>query len=281
MLVLPIDGKRLIHFHVLAGLDAAAAEHALAGVIAVKRVGVVNFIGLGLERDILVLHLQQFCGVVDGAVAVVVVADGAIEEMVFKDAIEGLALGGGGRWRVGDNGHRVTDHRRAGAHQFSIHLHHAGVAGLNGAELWVIADLGQLNFCAVNVVDKTLASFGLNHGAVDRYANHIHLRVQGACYFSSSANLRFIQSISACWPATIVLESAWISGSLMEAWSTMRMAPAWWGIIDLRNCLSDTAVCLRMSTQDTINRITPAAAMPALSFLLGYMALMRAISMIT
>ena len=45
-----MDGKRFVDFDVLAGLDAAAAENALVRVVAIKRIGVVDFVRLGLKR---------------------------------------------------------------------------------------------------------------------------------------------------------------------------------------------------------------------------------------
>src|SRR5260370_40507403 len=75
--ILPADGQGFIYLEILTGLDAAAAENALVGIVAVKRVGVVDFPGFGLERYALVLHPQQSRGVVYRAVAIVVVAYGA------------------------------------------------------------------------------------------------------------------------------------------------------------------------------------------------------------
>ena len=68
--------------HVLAGLDAAAAKDALVRVVAVERVGGVDLVRLGLERIFLVLHREHLRRVVDRAIAVVVVADRAVEQVV-------------------------------------------------------------------------------------------------------------------------------------------------------------------------------------------------------
>ena len=92
MFALPVDRERLVDLHVLAGLDAAAAENALVGIVAVEGVGVVLRVGLGREGAGLVLYVELCGRVVDGAVPVVVVADGAVEIVVLEDAVEGLAL---------------------------------------------------------------------------------------------------------------------------------------------------------------------------------------------
>jgi hypothetical protein len=48
--VLPADRQGFVHLEVLTGFDAAAAENALVGIIAVEGVSVIDFAGLGLER---------------------------------------------------------------------------------------------------------------------------------------------------------------------------------------------------------------------------------------
>ena len=94
MRILPVDRKRFVHLHVLAGFDAAAAENALVGIVAIERIGVVDLVRLGLEGDFLVLDREHLGRVVDRAVAVVVVADRAVEQVILEDAIERLALRG-------------------------------------------------------------------------------------------------------------------------------------------------------------------------------------------
>ncbi len=90
MRIVPIDGQRLIHFNILAGFHAAAAQNALVGIIAVEWIGAVDLIRLGLKWDLLVLDGHQLGGVVYRAVSVVVVAHGAIQQVVAEDAVEGL-----------------------------------------------------------------------------------------------------------------------------------------------------------------------------------------------
>jgi len=154
MVVVPVNGESFVDFDVLAGFDAAAAEQALAGVVAIERIAVVDFKGLGLEGNFLVLDGQHFGGVVDGAVAVVVVADGAIEHVVFEEAVEGLALRGGGGRGIGGDDHPVFGGRGAGADEFAVGLDHAGIAGLDGTELGVIADLGEFDAGRVDDLEE-------------------------------------------------------------------------------------------------------------------------------
>ena len=113
---------------------------------------------LGLEGNLLVLDREQFRGVVDGAVAVVVVADRAVEQVVAEDAIECLALGGRRPRRLGGRPSSPSAACRcAGADQLAVDLDHAGVAGLDGAELGVIADLRNLGAAAVDHIDQPLS----------------------------------------------------------------------------------------------------------------------------
>ncbi len=92
MIALPVDRESFIDLHVLARLNAASAEDALIGVVAVEGIRHVLLVRLWRVRPGLMLYVQFFGGVVDGAVAIVVVADGAVEHVVLEDAVEGLAL---------------------------------------------------------------------------------------------------------------------------------------------------------------------------------------------
>ena len=55
MRVLPINRKRFIDLEVLAGLYAPAAENALIRIVAIERISIVDFVGLGTIRDVLML----------------------------------------------------------------------------------------------------------------------------------------------------------------------------------------------------------------------------------
>ena len=90
----PVDGERFIHLIVLACLDTTAAEDALVRIVAIKRIGVVLFVGLGFVGVLLVFYLQIASCVVHGAVAVTVVADRAVEHVIAEDDIKSFMLGG-------------------------------------------------------------------------------------------------------------------------------------------------------------------------------------------
>src|SRR5690606_8065083 len=86
----PIDAQRLGHLHVLAGFDTARAENALVGIVLIKRIRVVDAPWLGGETVFLVADAEHFGGIVDLALAVVEIADRAVELMVAEDALHRL-----------------------------------------------------------------------------------------------------------------------------------------------------------------------------------------------
>ena len=151
-LVLPADGKRLVHLHVLARLDASAAKDALVRVVAVERIRFVHRIRFRLEGQVLVLQVQHVGAVVDRAVAVVVVADGAVEQMIGEDVVIGLLLRRNGLGRLGLHLHPGGDGGGAGADQLAIDLHHAGVARLDRAELIVVTHVRDLRLRADEII---------------------------------------------------------------------------------------------------------------------------------
>ncbi len=144
MFRLPVDGEGLVDLHVLAGLDAAAAEDALIGIVAVEGIGMILLVRLAAEGPRLVLHVEVFDSVVDGAVAVVVVANGAVKVVILKDAIEGFALGHIDTCVFSHDVHMGSCPGGTGPNQRSIDFDHAGVACLDGTHGRVIADLGQM-----------------------------------------------------------------------------------------------------------------------------------------
>ncbi len=79
----PGDGQRFVHLHILAGLHAAPAKDALVGIVAIKRIGVVLRIRLLAVLAHLVLYVELARGVVHRAVAVIVVANRAIQVVIF------------------------------------------------------------------------------------------------------------------------------------------------------------------------------------------------------
>src|SRR5262249_61950002 len=92
MWVFPVNRERFIHLKVLACLYAPATENALIGIIAIKRVCIVDLVGLRSIGDVLAFNRQQFSGVVDGAVTVAVIAHRAVENVIAENAIKCFPL---------------------------------------------------------------------------------------------------------------------------------------------------------------------------------------------
>ena len=157
MRIAPADGQSFVHLQILASLHAAAAQDALAGIVAVERIAFVHLVRLWLEGVTLVVQREQLSGVMNRTVSVVVVADRAVEFVIPQNAVERLGTGRVRASRSRGNSHPAGHHRRAGALQFAIDLHDAGVARLNGPELRMIADLRQCEARAVDRVNKPLS----------------------------------------------------------------------------------------------------------------------------
>src|SRR5438094_3632937 len=141
--ILPVNRKSFVDLDVLTGFNAAAAENALIGIVAIERIRAVDLVGLRSKRDSLMLNGQQLRRVMDSAIAIVVIADRAIKKVITEDAIKCFHLGGrglrgfcGDRYSIGDSG-------SAGPNQATVLFNHAGVTRLNRAELRVVADVGD------------------------------------------------------------------------------------------------------------------------------------------
>ena len=93
------------------------------------------------------LHIQFCRRVVDRAIPVVVVAHRAVQHMVLQNAVERLALRDVDGLARGLHLHPSGHPGPARAHQFAVHLHHAGIAALDRPHLWDIADLGNGLLC--------------------------------------------------------------------------------------------------------------------------------------
>ena len=118
-------------------------------------------------RALLVFNVEQRCGVMHGAVFVVVVADRAIEQVIAENAIEGFALRYIDALAFGEDNHSSSDGSSAGADQLAIHFHHAGIARLDRTQLRVITHLRNGSAYAVENFDQRFADTrGLVH-AVD------------------------------------------------------------------------------------------------------------------
>ena len=100
------------------------------------------------------LHVEVCGGVVHGAVLIVVIADGAVEEMVDEDTIEGFALCGVGCLGLGLDGEAAGDFTRAGSRELPVDFDHAGIAGADGTKLRVVTDLRDFRVRVVDCVDQ-------------------------------------------------------------------------------------------------------------------------------
>ncbi len=92
MRILPVNRKGFIHLHVLAGFDTSAAKNALLRVVAVEGVRMILFVGLGMIRNRLMFDAQQSFRVVNSTVSVIVVAYGAVENVIAENPIKRLSL---------------------------------------------------------------------------------------------------------------------------------------------------------------------------------------------
>ena len=115
---------------------------------------------------------QQFRRVMDRAIAIVVVANRAVEHVVAENSIECLHLRGRRRRRLGGDAHSIGDPRRAGSDQAAVHFNHAGVARLNRAELRVVADLGNRSASTVDQIDENLIELGFLSDAINLNIDH-------------------------------------------------------------------------------------------------------------
>lgn len=91
-----------------------------------------------------------------GAVVIVVIANCTVEQMIAEDAVEGFALRLTRASRGCDDVHSLRGDGATRSHQFAVDLHHAGVAGLNGAKLGLITNLRQIELATVDQVDQAL-----------------------------------------------------------------------------------------------------------------------------
>jgi hypothetical protein len=96
--------------------------------------------------------VEEDSSVMDGAIAIVVVADRAIKFMISKNVIECLALCRPGTRRRGFHLGAVNGIDSAGSDELAVHLDHTGIAGLDGTKLGVIANLRNYDSAAVDGV---------------------------------------------------------------------------------------------------------------------------------
>ena len=82
MRIFPADGERFVDLQILTSLHTPPAKDALVRVVPIEGIRFIDFVGLGSIRDALMLNLQQGCRIVNGAIAVVIVANGTIQKVV-------------------------------------------------------------------------------------------------------------------------------------------------------------------------------------------------------
>src|SRR5579863_4083693 len=181
MWIFPADAEGLVYLEILAGFNATPAENALLRVVAIKGIARIDFEGLRLEGDFLMFDLEENRGVVDGAIAVVVVADRAVKQMIAKDAIEGFTARCLCFRRPGFDMGAVNGIGSAGSHEFAVHLDHAGIAGLDGTKLGMIADLRNQDSAAVDDIDQEFSRLHLLSLAVhgDRQKSNLPSSTEG------------------------------------------------------------------------------------------------------
>jgi hypothetical protein len=88
--------------------------------------------------------------------------------MIAEDAVKSFTLRRIRACRGCKHGHAIRGQRATGSNQLAIHLDHARVAGLDGTQLRVIANLWNLNAAPVRNVNQTLPGLDRVRLAVHR-----------------------------------------------------------------------------------------------------------------
>jgi hypothetical protein len=154
MFVLPTDGKCFVNLHVLASFHTTAAEDALIRVVPVKGIGVISGVGFVEKGAFLMLDVEHGGCVVYGAIAIVVVANSAIEKVVLQNTVESIELRVSNAGRLGDNGCVFCNHRGASANQAAVYFNEACITCFNRAELGMVANVRDVAACLRNYVDQ-------------------------------------------------------------------------------------------------------------------------------
>lgn len=108
-----------------------------------------------------------------GAIPVVVIADRAVKKMVAKNAVERLDLRGSGFIGLCGHLHSRSAPCRTGPDEVAVYFDHASIAGLDWAELSVIADVRKLLAETDEHVDQKLIQFDRLGGTVNYNFNHV------------------------------------------------------------------------------------------------------------
>lgn len=94
MRIFPTNGQGLVYLDVLTGFYASTTQDTLVRIVTIKGIGIVDLVRFGAERCLLMLNLQQFRRVMNSAVPIIIVANGAVEKMVTQDPVERFPLSG-------------------------------------------------------------------------------------------------------------------------------------------------------------------------------------------
>jgi len=115
---------------------------------------------------------EQLRRVMDCAVAIVVVANRAVEHVVAQNPIKCLYQRSRRLRRLGGDLHPIGDCGCAGPGQAAVHFHHGRVARLNSTELRVIADVGDRHATTVDQIDENLVGLSISNDTIDGNINH-------------------------------------------------------------------------------------------------------------
>jgi hypothetical protein len=118
------------------------------------------------------LDSEQPGRIVDGTVAIVVVADCAIEEMIAKNSIEGFELSRTGLWGSCRHIHAGQCGDATCSDEPTVNFDHTRIAGLNRPKLRVVTDLREFSAGAVDRIDEPFAVLNLLLPLIDRNSRH-------------------------------------------------------------------------------------------------------------
>lgn len=133
----------------------------MIGLVPVKRIGVVRRVRFRRKFILLVFNLEIFRRIMQRAVPVVVIANRAIQLVIFQQSLHGLKLRFFCPVRQAVDIHAGFNGCGAGAHQFSVHLHHARVTGLDGAEIRVVTHMRDIVVVGFRYFQNALSCLAL------------------------------------------------------------------------------------------------------------------------
>ena len=113
------------------------------------------------------LDRKQLGGVMDRAVAVIIITNRAIEHVIGQNPIERIPLGLRRATRFGRDLHIGLDHCGARPNELAVCFNHAGVTGLNRPELGMVTDLRDLSAAPVEQFQQSFAGNGFHDFAVN------------------------------------------------------------------------------------------------------------------